>query len=85
MHKLNFELEALKANQKDLEEQAENMNDRIADELGKEKVRMQKEIAAHRSQHDYEIRQKDKKIGELEQEVILVRRQGAHAVERFNQ
>ena len=85
MHKLSYELESLKANQKDLEEQAENVNARIADELGKEKVRMQKEIAAHRSQHAYEIGEKDKKIIELENEVILVRRQGAHAVERFNQ
>ena len=74
MHKLTYELESLKANQKDLEEQAENANARIADELGREKVRMQKEIAAHRSQHAYEIGEKDKKIIELENEVILVRR-----------
>ena len=46
---------------------------------------MQKEIAAHRSQHAYELSEKDKKILELENEVILVRRQGAHAVERFVQ
>ena len=46
---------------------------------------MQKEIAAHRSQHAYELSEKDKKILELENEVILIRRQGAHAVERFVQ
>ena len=46
---------------------------------------MQKEIAAHRSQHSYELAEKDKKIIELENEVMLLRRQGAHAVERFHQ
>ena len=44
---------------------------------------MQKEIAAHRSQHAYELSEKDKKILELENEVILIRRQGEHAAERF--
>ena len=83
LHKLSYELEAVKANQKDLTEQADNVNEKIAEELGKEKIRMQKEIAAHRSQHAYELSEKDKKILELENEVILIRRQGAHAVEWF--
>ena len=55
-------------------EQVDTVNEKIAEELGKEKVRMQKEIAAHRSQHVYELGEKDKKIKELENEVILVRR-----------
>ena len=48
------------------------MNERIAEELEKDKIRMQKEIAAHRSQHAYELSEKDKKIQELENEVIFI-------------
>ena len=85
LHKLTYELEALKANQRDLDEKSQQVDQRIAEELGKEKIRMQKEIAAHRSQHSYELAEKDKKIIELENEVMLLRRQSAHAVERFHQ
>ena len=44
---------------------------------------MQKEIQAHRSQHIYEISDRDQKITEIQNEVNLVRRQGTHAIERF--
>ena len=60
------------------------MNERIAEELDKEKIRMQKEISAHRSQHVYELSEKDKKISEIENEIMLVRRHGVQAVERFH-
>lgn len=84
LHKTTFELEAMKATARDLEEQNKDVNARIAEELEREKIRMAKEIAAYRSQHAYELQLKDKKIQELENEIVLIRRQGAHAIERFH-
>ena len=45
---------------------------------------MNKEIAAYQDQHTYEMNEKDKRIAELENEIMLIQRQNENTVDRLN-
>ena len=44
---------------------------------------MNKEIAAYQDQNQYEIDERDKRIAELENEIMLIQRQNENTVERL--
>ena len=69
---LKTENEQLKAQVADLDGGSKDAEQRLHEELNKQRVQMDKEIAAHQSQHAYELGDKDKKINELNTEMALM-------------
>ena len=56
---------ALIALKKDLDEKEKHINERIMEEMAKERQLMNGEIKAHKMQFDYELGEKDKRLKEL--------------------
>ena len=56
---------ALIALKKDLDEKEKHINERIMEEMAKERQLMNGEIKAHKMQFDYELGEKDKRVKEL--------------------
>ena len=56
---------ALIALKKDLDEKEKHINERIMEEMAKERQLMNGEIRAHKMQFDYELGEKDKRLKEL--------------------
>ena len=50
---------------KDLDEKEKHINERIMEEMAKERQLMNGEIKAHKMQFDYELGEKDKRLKEL--------------------
>lgn len=72
---LRTENEQLKAQNADLADGSNSADQRIEEELNKQRIQTDKEIAAYQSQHAYELGDKDKKISELQTEMALMERQ----------
>ena len=72
---LRTENEQLKAQNADLADGSKNADQRIEEELNKQRIQTDKEIAAYQSQHAYELGDKDKKMTELQTEMALMERQ----------
>ena len=56
---------ALIALKKDLDEKEKHINERIMEEMAKERQLMNGEVKAHKMQFDYELGEKDKRLKEL--------------------
>ena len=56
---------ALIALKKDLDEKEKHINERIMEEMAKERQLMNGEIKAHKMQFEYELGEKDKRVKEL--------------------
>ena len=56
---------ALIALKKDLDEKEKHINERIMEEMAKERQLMNGEIKAHKMQFEYELGEKDKRLKEL--------------------
>ena len=59
------EISQLRALKKDLFEKETHLNERIMEEMDKERLLMNKEINAHKMQFEYELGEKDKRIKEI--------------------
>ena len=59
------EINALTALKKDLDEKEKHINERIMEEMAKERQLMNGEIKAHKMQFEYELGEKDKRLKEL--------------------
>lgn len=90
LQNVNNEVSKLFVDNEDLrtrEQQVQNasvlIQKRITEEVGKERMAMQKELAAYRNDLADEMDQKDKRVVELEQEIALIKRQHQLNVERL--
>ena len=59
------EISSLRGLKQELNDKKELLNERIKEEMAKERILMKKEIQAHEMQFEYEISEKDKSIKEL--------------------
>ena len=63
------EISSLRGLKQELNDKKNLLNERIKEEMAKERILMKKEIQAHQMQFDYEINEKDKSIKELKKQL----------------
>ena len=77
------EINSLNALKKDLFEKEKHINERIMEEMAKERQLMNGEIKAHKMQFDYELGEKDKRIKELQAQLQNINLEHDKGLERL--